>query len=351
MRLPALNDCPALNPAELSSATEDAVNELLREGESANTIASYRSALRYWAAWFVLRYGVNISLPLPASAVVQFIVDHAERTTAAGLRHELPKAIDDLLVKERFKGKPGPMALNTLVHRIAVLSKSHQLHDFKNPCQDPKVRELLAKTRRAYGKRGDIAHKQDAITREPLVAMLETCDDSLRGRRDRALLLFAWATGGRRRSEVTSADMKCLRRTGPDSLIYTLAHSKTNQNAADRPENQKPIEGQAAQALETWLRVSGISEGAIFRQVRKGGHLGAPLSPASVRDIVRDRARMAGLPEQFSAHSLRSGFVTEAAIQGVPLSDTMAMTGHRSVASVLGYFRATAGNKAAKLLG
>lgn len=130
--------------------------------------------------------------------------------------------------------------------------------------------------------------------------------------------------------------MKSLRKTGPASFTYALTHSKTNQSAVDRPENYKPLEGLAAEALQAWLKASGIQEGAIFRQVKKGGSVGAPLSAASVRDIVRQRATAAGLPNVYSAHSLRSGFVTEAATQNIPLADTMAMTSHRSVASVLG---------------
>jgi integrase len=58
-----------------------------------------------------------------------------------------------------------------------------------------------------------------------------------------------------------------------------------------------------------------------------------------VRDIVKKRCLLAGLDEGFSAHSLRSGFVTEAGRRGVPLGETMAMTGHRSTASLVGYFR------------
>ena len=350
MRLPSLRNIPSLEPSSLSLVTAQAVEELMREGESLNTLASYRSALRYWAAWFGLRYGQGITLPLPANAVLQFIVDHAQRTTTDGLAHELPPAIDQALVDAGFKGKPGPMALNTLIHRIAVLSKAHQLRELKNPCQDPKVRELLAKTRRAYGKRGALPHKKDALTKDPLMAILDTCDESLKGIRDRALLLFAWASGGRRRSEVTGATMKNLHRVGPSSFTYTLAYSKSNQTAADRPENVKPLAGIAGEALQAWLTASGIVDGAIFRQVRKGGHLGEPLSPAAVRDIVRERAKLAGLPEVFSAHSLRSGFVTEAATQKVPLADTMAMTGHRSDASVVGYHRPSNDNPAAKLL-
>lgn len=108
------------------------------------------------------------------------------------------------LVQGGYKGKAGPMALNTLVHQIAVLSKAHQLRDLKDPCQYPKVKALVSMTRRAHVKRGALPHKKDAITKDPLDALLATCDESLRGKRDRALLLFAWSTGGRRRSEVAA---------------------------------------------------------------------------------------------------------------------------------------------------
>ena len=84
MRLPSLRNIPSLEPSSLSQVTKQAVEELMREGESANTLASYRSALRYWAAWFGVRYGQAITLPLPANAILQFIVDHAQRTTADG---------------------------------------------------------------------------------------------------------------------------------------------------------------------------------------------------------------------------------------------------------------------------
>lgn len=43
----------------------------------------------------------------------------------------------------------------------------------------------------------------------------------------------------------------------------------------------------------------------------------------------------------YSAHSLRSAFVTEAGQRPVPLAETMAMSGHVSVASVVGYSEAT----------
>lgn len=329
--------------------TARAVDELLREGESRNTLASYRSALRYWAAWFGLRYGVKITLPVPAPVVLQFIVDHAQRSTDSGLRQELPASIDRVLVARGFKGKPGALALATLTHRIYVLSKAHHMRGLKNPCDDAKVKELLAMTRRAYAKRGVRPQKKDALTRDPLQAMLATCDESLRGKRDRALLLFAWASGGRRRTEVASAEMRFLKHAG-DDFVYELAHSKTNQAGVERAENFKPITGSAAQALKVWLLSAKISEGALFRRVLRGGHVGPALSPAAVRDIVLARAALAGLDGDFSAHSLRSGFVTEAVRRSIPIAETMAMTGHTSVQSLIGYTRAGTTHSAAATL-
>lgn len=330
-----------LNPFALDVGAQSAVEDLLREGQSANTLASYRSALKYWEAWHGMRYGLPIQLPVCASSVLQFIVDHAQRISEKGLVSELPHAIDMALVSGGYKRKPGPLAHNTLVHRIAVLSKVHQIRSLTNPCHDNKVRELLSRTRKAYAKRGVLPNKKDALTKDPLQLMLASCDDSIRGSRDRALLLFAWASGGRRRSEVANADMKFLKAV-PHGFTYTLVHSKTNQAGRDKPENDKPLLGTAATAMTDWLQVSGIVEGPIFRQVRKGGQLGPALAGAAVRDIVKHRSDLAGIDGDFSAHSLRSGFITEAGRRNMPLAETMAMTGHQSVATVVGYSRAGA---------
>ena len=350
--LSAATTAPALLPSTLSDLSRDAVSELMREGESQNTLASYHSALRYWTAWYGLRYGGAIQLPLPVACVLQFVVDHAQRMTALGLVSELPAAIDAALVAGGYKGKLGPMAHNTLVHRIAVMSKAHQLRQLANPCQDVQVRELLSRTRKAYAKRGVLPRKKAALTKDPLQALLATCDDSLRGKRDRALLLFAWASGGRRRSEVALADMQFLRCVGQAQYLYTLAHSKANQSGVERPENHKPVLGAAGLALKSWLDASAITQGLIFRRVLKGGHLGGAMSPAAVRTIVQTRSALAGVEGDFSAHSLRSGFVSEAGRQNISLADTMALTGHQSIPTVMGYFRAEAAilNKGARLM-
>lgn len=342
---------PAMRPDKLDELSAVAVQDLLRQGESANTVASYASALRYWSAWYGLRYGDAIALPLPVSCVMQFVVDHLQRDVEAGPGWELPLKLDERLVAGGFKAKLGPLALNTVLHRVAVIGKLHELRGVKNPRTSPALRELLKKARRAHAQRGIVAKQKDALTRDPLEAVLATCDDTLKGKRDRALLLFAWSSGGRRRSEVVFASIENTRRVGHEEWVFDLSYSKTNQSGRVQADNIKPIAGAAAKALEDWLAAAGIREGPIFRRIRKGTTASEPLEAAAVRTIVLERCRLAGVEGEFSAHSLRSGFVTEAGRQQIPLGDAMALSGHKSVAVAMRYFRAgsTHGSKVARL--
>jgi integrase len=82
-----------------------------------------------------------------------------------------------------------------------------------------------------------------------------------------------------------------------------------------------------------------ITHGPIFRRILND-RIVEPIKDGAVRDIIRRRALMAEEPlGRVSAHSLRSGFVTEAGKQGISLGETMAMTGHRSVQTVMGYYQ------------
>ena len=330
----------ALDPDLLHTQTEASVRTLLAEGESANTVRSYASALRYWAAWFRLRYRAALALPVPVPAVLQFLVDHVERTTEDGtLIHDLPPAIDDTLVENGFKSALGAPALNTVLHRLSVLSKAHQMRDVTNPTRDPAAQELVRRIRRAYAARGVRPAAKAALTRNPLEAMLATCTDGLIGMRDRSLLLFAFSSGGRRRSEVAGAVMENLIKVDAQTYLYRLTHSKNDQaGTAHNTNADKPLVGPAAEALTAWLAASGVQSGALFRRIRKTKAV-EPLSGQAVGHIVQRRAQLAGLEGDFGAHSLRSGFVTEAGRQNVPMKEAMDLTGHRSVATFLRYFQ------------
>ena len=330
---------PALDPAVLDAASVRAAEEFVADGTPANTASSYASALRYWAAWYALRYGQPFGdAPLPVAVATQFVLDHLQRQTKAGLAHELPPALDARLVELGTKAQPGPLAYATVGHRLAVLAKWHRLHGWDSPTDDHRLKTLLAKARKAQAKRGVAVRKKTAAVAEPLQAMLATCTDGIRGIRDRALLLFAWGGGGRRRSEVVALQITDLRRLDASTWLYTLGATKTDASGVRR---EKPLKGEAVRALQAWLDAAQLTEGPLFRRLFRSGRVGATaMTGDQVARIVQRRARPAGLPGDWAAHSLRSGFVTEAGRQGVPLGEVMALTEHRGVATVMGYFQA-----------
>lgn len=335
-----LDAVPTLDPALLDAAGVRAAQEFVADGTPDNTLRSYASALRYWAAWFGLRYGQSFGeAPLPAAVASQFVVDHLQRHTKNGLRHELPPAIDARLVELGAKAKVGPLAHATVSHRLAVLAKWHRLHGWDSPTDDHRLKTLLAKARRAQAKRGISVRKKTALVSEPLQAMLATCTDGVRGIRDRALLLVAWSGGGRRRSEVVGLQVEDLRAIDTTTWVYALGNTKTDRSGVKR---EKPLRGEAVVALQAWLDAVNLIDGPLFRRLYRGGRVGPALTPDHVARIVQRRAALAGLTGDWAAHSLRSGFVTEAGRQGAPLGEVMAMTEHRSVGTIMGYFQAGA---------
>ena len=99
--IPKLASTPVLDPNRLDEAAREAAAQLLREGESPNTRRSYESALRYWAVWYLARYGQTIKLAVPPVVVVQFMLDHLGRTHRGKVICELPTVLDEVLVSDR----------------------------------------------------------------------------------------------------------------------------------------------------------------------------------------------------------------------------------------------------------
>ncbi|AZD79690.1 site-specific integrase [Pseudomonas chlororaphis] len=351
-QLPLVDEIP-LDPHALALNAQEAAAAFIAAGTAANTVRSYRSALAYWSAWLQLRYGQTLGdAALPPTVAVQFVLDHLARPLAdGGWTYLLPPSIDAALVTARVKAKVGPLAYSTVSHRLAVLAKWHRLKDWDNPGDAPAVKTLLREARKTQTRQGMNVRKKTAIVLESLQAMLATCTDGVRGVRDRALLLLAWSGGGRRRSEVVGLQVVDVRQLDADTWLYVLGATKTDTGGVRR---EKPLQGPAAQALAAWLDVAPADSGPLFRRLYKGDKVGATgLSADQVARIVQRRAQLAGLEGDWAAHSLRSGFVTEAGRQGVPLGEVMAMTEHRSVSTVMGYFQAGSllSSRATSLLG
>ena len=336
----------------LADNTQQAAAAFIEAGTAANTVRSYRSALAYWSAWLKLRYGQVLGdAALPGAVALQFVLDHLARPLADdGWDHLLPEEVDSALVAARVKSRTGPLAYSTVQHRLAVLGKWHRVKGWESPTDTAALKTLLRNAQKAQARHGITVRKKTAMALEPLQAMLATCTDGVRGVRDRALLLLAWSGGGRRRSEVVALQVGDVRRLDADTWVYSLGTTKTDTGGMRR---EKPLRGPAAHALAAWLAAAPATTGPLFRRLYRGDKVAAQaLGGDQVARIVKRRAQMAGLDGDWAAHSLRSGFVTEAGRQGVPLGDVMAMTEHRSVATVMGYFQAGSllGSKATELL-
>jgi integrase len=90
-----------------------------------------------------------------------------------------------------------------------------------------------------------------------------------------------------------------------------------------------------------WLELSGLVEGPVFRPITRHEKLGSrALTDHAVAVIVKRSASKVGLAiPELSGHSLRAGFVTEAARNGADYPAIMDQTGHESLTTVHGYNR------------
>ena len=300
-------------------------SEIVKEYNSESTKRAHEGDLIYWQAW-LSAIGFPFTKPISIKEVLSFIVEHVE-----GLQPQ----IDKILVDQKYKYKLGPHKLATVKRRIGSLSVFLEQSKWPNPCHEKEVKRILSKLTKKYGGSKPAGK---AITRYILDDMIDTCRDSLIDIRDKALLLFAWGSGGRRRSEVVAALMKDLIKNPDGDYTYTIPRSKTDQEGKGAPV---PVKGRVAYALDQWLTAANITDGHMFIAVKKGGRLGGPLDGYSIHKIVRSRLKKAGYDEtQFGAHSLRSGFVTEAGRRNKPLGDVMALTTHKSVQTVMKYHQA-----------
>ena len=189
---------------------------------------------------------------------------------------------------------------------------------------------------------GSAPKRKAPATVDRLAAMVAHADaGTLKGKRDRALLLFGFASA-LRRSELVALEVVDLELT-QRGLLVTVRRGKTDQEGHGHtralPFGQRP-ETCPVRALVAWLETAGIIEGSVFRSVSRHGQVNGSLSTRAVANVVKTHARAAGLdPAAFSGHSLRAGFVTSAAERGKDVQRIMDHTGHRSVAMVRVYTR------------
>jgi site-specific recombinase XerD len=226
---------------------------------------------------------------------------------------------------------------STIARRLAAIRYIHAIGGHANPTNDERVRAVLRGIRRTHGT---APRRVLPATADRVLAMVPRPDGNLAARRDRALLLLGFA-GAFRRSELVALDVADLEEVR-DGLRITIRRGKTDQEghgttiAVVRGEVACPVA-----ALRDWLQAAGITDGPLFRPIRRGGHVqNGRLTDRSVATIVKTYAQQAGFdPSLFSGHSLRAGFLTSAAKRGASVFKMMASSRHRSIETLAAYVR------------
>lgn len=348
-----LNPLTPYAPPALSEADQAALTDLYVRGTPENTLRAYERDLLYITAWREAAFASPPEWPEREEVALRFILDHARDLNDAASGDSARQAAEALIAKRLRKTLACP-APSTLDRRIASWRAFHRMKNFDSPFDAPIIRQARAKARRAAA-RPRAPKSEHPITREVLEAMLVTCGHSLRDIRDSALLMLGWASGGRRRSEIAGLKFSdvSLKEYDTKRLIWLrlLETKATEVGAAPR----LVLKGRAADSLVHWINVAPITDGFLFRPVSKSDDpLERRLSPDAVRQIIKRRLRLAGFDESFaSPHGLRSGFLTQAALDGAPIQAAMRLSLHRSMAQAQRYYDDVdvAENPAADLLG
>ena len=341
------------SPPALSIADQEALTDLYVRGTPENTLRAYERDLLYITAWKEARFSDTLDWPERDDVALTFILDHARDLQDVPNEDAARRAAEGLIAQGLRKQLSCPAA-STLDRRIASWRAFHRMKNLVSPFDAPLVKQARSKARRAAA-RAPAPKSAHPITRDILNKLLATCTGSNRDCRDRAILMLGWASGGRRRSEVTNLLFQdiILKDFSTKGIIWiSLVESKTTR------KDETPrlvLKGRAAQALVHWIEVGDIADGPLFRPISKTDRvLQRRLTPDAIYQIIKQRLRLAGLPEDFaSPHGLRSGFLTQAALDGTPIQAAMRLSLHRSVAQAQQYYDdvEVAENPATDLLG
>ncbi|TAU17062.1 site-specific integrase (plasmid) [Rhizobium ruizarguesonis] len=332
----------------LTDQDVETLRHLVNQGMGDNTLRALTSDLTYLEAWGLAATGHSLPWPAPEALLLKFVAHHLwdPEKRAADPEHGMPGDVDENLRSQGFLKSAGPHAPATVRRRLANWSTLTRWRGFDGAFASPSVKSAIRLAVRAVPRtRGRKSAK--AVTGDVLAKLLATCaTDSLRDLRDRAMLMVAFASGGRRRSEIAGLRREQLTVEPPipgddgpslPSLAIHLGRTKTTSGDED---DVVYLTGRPVDALNAWMVAAKIDSGSVFRAIGRWGTVSRrAIDPQSVNAIIKQRVELAGLERgEFSAHGLRSGYLTEAANRGIPLPEAMEQSRHRSVQQASSYY-------------
>ncbi|MGO8104751.1 site-specific integrase [Rhizobium leguminosarum] len=326
----------------------ETLRHLVNQGMGDNTLRALTSDLAYLEAWGLAATGRSLPWPAPEALLLKFVAHHLwdPQRRETDLDHGMPADVDENLRSQGFLKSVGPHAPATVRRRLANWSTLTKWRGFDGAFASPALKSAIRLAIRA-APRQRLRKSAKAVTGDVLAKLLATCaTDSLRDLRDRAILMVAFASGGRRRSEIAGLRREQLTVEPPievpdgpplPSLAIHLGRTKTTTGEQD---DIVYLTGRPVEALNAWMAAAKIDSGSVFRAIGRWGTVSRrAIDPQSINAILKQRAEMAGLDSgEFSAHGLRSGYLTEAANRGIPLPEAMEQSLHRSVQQASSYY-------------
>jgi len=220
-------------------------------------------------------------------------------------------------------------SVSTIERRLSSLSWNFSQRGQPLDRKDRAIATVMAGIRNRHAAP---PRQKEAILPEDLIAMLETLDrGSLRGLRDRAMLLLGFA-GGLRRSEIVGLDVgRDQTEDGrgwveifPGKGLLVTLRGKTGWREVEVGRGSTDATCPVV-ALETWLKFARIGHGPLFRRVTgQGKRVGAErLNDQEVARLVKRTALASGVrgdlsegdrEKLFAGHSLRAGLASSAEV-------------------------------------
>jgi len=291
-----------LLPAGLSASDAARIIEAIAAARTDGTRHLYDLIWCQWQRWCTER-GL-VALPADPLTVCAYLTERAEAGKATG----------------------------TLDMACTVIRHVHRTAGANDPIASETVQQVRRDLRRTYGAAPRRLARPLSV--DDIRQILDHIDRTTPiGIRDAAIILIGYASA-MRRAELVALTLSDIE-PKPAGLLLHIRRSKMDQEA--HGETVAVAHGQHAAtdpvaALNAWRTVRGEIPGALFtRTWRNTVSLEPPSGHVPAR-MLRARAEAAGLDgTRITAHSMRAGHATAAALAGVPLDRIAAQTRHKDL--------------------
>ena len=288
---------------------------LAADARAGNTRAAYAADWRAWERWL-----------------------HAR-----GVEPEAASGVD--LGECLASGEAAGQALATLRRRRAGILHGYRVRGWA--IDTDAADAILA----GAGRRAAVPRRAKPVTADVLRVAIDALPKSGKRKttRDKAMLLVAWQ-GALRASEVRSLTWADYRPSGAGAILSlrgtkgARGTGRVVEHPIIRAADPRYCPILALQAWHSACRGNGRgyhADSPMFRAFRRGDiATAAPVHKETLTEVLRAALRAAGVPvDGFSSHSLRSGFLTAAAMRGTQTWRLLEHSRHKRSETLDAYIR------------